>query len=142
MEKPAAAVLIIFTIIMIVLFGTCTKYALPAATQGRYFYFTDIHVMIFVGFGFLMSFLHRGGFTATSHAFLVALVTTAWALLNRGFWKRAISDHAEWDAIALNVVEMIGADFCAGAILISFGAMLGRVSATQLVLMARTSAVY
>lgn len=137
MEKAAAAVFLAFTAVMIILFGVFVEYAPPdfASTAPRYPYFQDVHVMIFIGFGFLMSFLHRGGFTATSHAFLVAAYAGLWAMLNRGFWSRAISEHGEWTNITLSVNEMIGADFCAGAVLISFGAMLGRVSATQMLTM-------
>jgi hypothetical protein len=57
-------------------------------------------------------------------------------MLNRGFWERAIKEDATWDTIKLSVASLIGADFAAGAILISFGAMLGRVTASQLLVMA------
>eukprot|EP00672_Neobodo_designis_P024396 CAMPEP_0174830092 /NCGR_PEP_ID=MMETSP1114-20130205/2334_1 /TAXON_ID=312471 /ORGANISM="Neobodo designis, Strain CCAP 1951/1" /LENGTH=440 /DNA_ID=CAMNT_0016063877 /DNA_START=135 /DNA_END=1457 /DNA_ORIENTATION=+ len=142
MEKPFAAVFLAFTAVMILLFGVFTEYARPAGRQGRYLFFQDVHVMIFIGFGFLMSFLHRAGFTATSHAFLVAAYTAPWAMLNRGFWERAIKEDATWDTIQLSVVELIGADFCAGAVLISFGAMLGRVSAPQLLIMAILEVIF
>jgi ammonium transporter Rh len=136
MEKMFAGIFLAFTAVMIVLFGVFTEYAPPALRQGRYIFFQDVHVMIFIGFGFLMSFLHKGGFTATSHAFLVAALVVPWAVLNRGFWERAISEHGVWDKIQLSVINFIGGDFTAGGILISFGAMLGRVSATQLLVMA------
>ena len=57
-------------------------------------------------------------------------------MLNRGFWERAIKEDATWDTIKLSVVSLIGADFAAGAILISLSAMLGRVTASQLLVMA------
>ena len=134
-SRGAAVGFSAFTVAMIVLFGVFTEYAAPADVKGQFLFFTDVHVMIFVGFGFLMSFLHRGGFTATSHAFLVAAFSVMWALLNRGFWARAIGDHP-WSNITLSIEELLNVDFCAGAILISFGALLGRVSVGQLLLMA------
>ena len=142
MEKAFAAIFLAFTAVMILLFGVFTEYAAPAARQGRYLFFQDVHVMIFIGFGFLMSFLHKAGFTATSHAFLVAAYTAPWAMLNRGFWERAIKEDATWDTIKLSVVSLIGADFAAGAILISFGAMLGRVTASQLLVMATLEVIF
>jgi ammonium transporter Rh len=151
MEKGFAAFFLAFSIIMMVLYGIGTEYVLPSPidpsfggslaqtaiyqVHARYPFFQDVHVMIFIGFGFLMSFLHRGGFTATGHAFLVACYSVLWAILNRGFWERAVH-NAGWERIALTTTSFVGADFCAGAILISFGAMLGRVTASQLLVMA------
>jgi ammonium transporter Rh len=134
-----------FTAVMILLFGVFTKYDAPAPRQGRYLFFQDVHVMIFIGFGFLMSFLHKAGFTATSHAFLVGRLHRPLgdvAMLNRGFWERAITEDATWDTIKPSVASLIGADFAAGAILISFGAMLGRVTASQLLVMATLEVIF
>ena len=135
MSRQCAMGLLSFSIFMIILFANFTDYHPPADVKAQFLFFTDVHVMIFVGFGFLMSFLHRGGFTATSHAFLVAAYTAVWALLNRGFWKRAIGAE-EWSVITLTVEDLLNVDFCAGAVLISFGALLGRVSVGQLLVMA------
>jgi ammonia channel protein AmtB len=63
-------------------------------------------------------------------------------MLNRGFWERAIKEDATWDTIKLSVASLIGADFAAGAILISFGAMLGRVTASQLLVMATLEVMF
>ncbi|CUF54893.1 ammonium transporter, putative [Bodo saltans] len=43
------------------------------ASTGDYSMFQDVHVMIFIGFGFLMSFLNRNSFTATGHSLMVAV---------------------------------------------------------------------
>lgn len=43
--------------------------------------------MIFVGFGFLMTFLKRYGFSATGFNLLVAALMVQWAILARGFFE-------------------------------------------------------
>jgi len=130
-------VFLAFFVVLIILYGTTTEYAAPTFNFDRYAYFQDVHVMIFIGFGFLMSFLHRGGFTATSHAYLVAVLAVLWAILVRGFFAKAIGEHGDWsEKIKINTISLITADFCAGAVLISFGAVLGRFSAEQLLVMA------
>jgi len=48
--------------------------------------FQDVHVMIFVGFGFLMMFLKRYGFGAVGFNFLVAAFGIQWALLMQGWF--------------------------------------------------------
>lgn len=48
--------------------------------------FQDVHVMIFVGFGFLMTFLKRYGFGAVGFTFLIAAFGIQWALLMQGWF--------------------------------------------------------
>ena len=134
--------------LVIICFMSYTTYddaTTSAVVQGRlarYPYFQDVHVMIFVGFGFLMSFLAHAGFTATSHAFLVAVFALLWGILNRAFFARAINPAAVWSYAVLNTDTLIGADCCAGAVLISFGAVLGRITAPQLLVMAFFEVVF
>lgn len=54
-------------------------YCLPSGFQ-------DVHVMIFVGFGFLMTFLKRYSFGAVGFTFLIAAFGLQWALLMQGWF--------------------------------------------------------
>ena len=45
----------------------------------------DIHMMLIGGFGFLMTFLKRYGFSSLGLTFIVVTLTTEWAILLRGF---------------------------------------------------------
>lgn len=49
--------------------------------------FQDIHVMIFIGFGFLMTFLKRYGYSAVGFNLLLAALCIQWAILCQGFFK-------------------------------------------------------
>lgn len=49
----------------------------------------DVHSMMFVGFGFLMTFLKRYGYGAVGFNFLVAAYVLEWALLIRGWLSQA-----------------------------------------------------
>lgn len=55
---------------------------LPFSVTG----FQDVHVMIFVGFGFLMTFLKRYSFGAVGFNFLIAAFGLQWALLMQGWF--------------------------------------------------------
>lgn len=48
--------------------------------------FQDVHVMIFVGFGFLMTFLKRYSFGGVGFNFLIAAFGLQWALLMQGWF--------------------------------------------------------
>ncbi|XP_019518162.1 PREDICTED: ammonium transporter Rh type B isoform X2 [Hipposideros armiger] len=87
--------------------------------------------MVFVGFGFLMAFLQRYGFSSVGFTFLLAALALQWSTLVQGFLHSFHDSH-----IHVGVESMINADFCAGAVLISFGAVLGKTGPAQLLLMA------
>jgi ammonium transporter Rh len=41
----------------------------------------DVHTMMFIGFGFLMTFLKRYGYSSLGYNFLIAAFVLEWALL-------------------------------------------------------------
>ncbi|XP_046539161.1 ammonium transporter Rh type B isoform X1 [Equus quagga] len=114
----------------------------------RYPSFQDVHAMVFVGFGFLMAFLQRYGFSSLGFTFLLASFALQWSTLVQGFFhsfhsgcihvgvERAAGVSGPISPSHPNSPSMINADFCAGAVLISFGAILGKTGPAQLLLMA------
>lgn len=101
-----------------------------------YAVFQDIHVMMFIGFGFLMTFLKRYGFSSVGLNFLVAAFVLQWSTLVAGWIQHFEEFNEAKHIIHVNLEKMINAEFTAAAILISFGAVLGKVSPLQLVIMA------
>eukprot|EP00656_Telonema_subtile_P047880 TRINITY_DN556_c0_g1_i1.p1 TRINITY_DN556_c0_g1~~TRINITY_DN556_c0_g1_i1.p1 ORF type:complete len:466 (-),score=81.80 TRINITY_DN556_c0_g1_i1:87-1484(-) len=95
--------------------------------------------MIFVGFGFLMTFLRKYGFSAVGLNFVVAVLCIQWHILVGSFAHQLtdVGFHAsEWHKVEIDLTSFLLADFAAAAVLISFGALLGKVSPTQLLLLA------
>lgn len=132
--------LLIVQIVFVIIFGFFTEYSkdiLPKnGTTGamdvaekalpKYPHFQDIHVMIFIGFAFLMTFLKRYGFSASGFNLLVGALVIQWAIIMRGCYEM------EDGKIPLSLDNLIGADIAAAAVLISMGALLGRTSPMQL----------
>ncbi|KHN78357.1 Ammonium transporter Rh type A [Toxocara canis] len=134
-------VLVVFQIIFFVLFGLFGKYSLNAMPGGpsstnfvntNYPMFQDVHVMIFIGFGFLMVFLRRYGFSAVSMNLLLSCFVIQWGIIVRGFWSKEFETDGKF---TISVVELVTADFAAAVILITMGALLGKLSPTQYVIM-------
>lgn len=96
--------------------------------------------MIFIGFGFLMVFLKNNSWTSIGFNYLIACWAIQITILFRGFWLNVCEHYHDsnhkWTNIKLNISELILADFGAGAVLISFGAILGKCSLFQLWAMA------
>ncbi|NWS58008.1 RHAG protein, partial [Chunga burmeisteri] len=91
--------------------------------------FQDVHVMIFVGFGFLMTFLKKYRFSSVGINMLIAAFGLQWGTLMQGFW------HMEGGKIHVDIKSMINADFSTATALISFGAVLGKTSPVQMLIL-------
>lgn len=87
--------------------------------------------MIFVGFGFLMVFLKSHSWTSVGFNYLIAALILQWTPLALGFWHQALGDEP-WHKITLDLSSLIMGDFGAGAVLITFGAILGKCTLMQL----------
>ncbi|KAJ8358629.1 hypothetical protein SKAU_G00151540 [Synaphobranchus kaupii] len=96
-----------------------------------YHFFADVQVMIFVGFGCLLAFLRLYGFSGMVFNFLTATFAIQWAILVQGYFQ-FYSDGK----IHLGVINLLNAEFACAVVLISFGAVLGKVSPVQLLVMA------
>jgi ammonium transporter Rh len=97
--------------------------------------FQDIHVMIFVGFGFLMTFLSGAGFTAIGINYVIGVYVIQWAILCRKFWEFVIVE-GHFELIEFSIVDLITGDFSAAVVLITFGVLIGNVSPSQLMIIA------
>lgn len=49
--------------------------------------FEDVHVMVYVGFGYLMTFLRRYGYGALGYTLLLSAIVLQWGVLMRGIWR-------------------------------------------------------
>lgn len=96
-----------------------------------YPYFADVQVMIFIGFGCLLAFFRFYGFSGMVFNFLTATFAIQWAILMQGFFQFYYDGK-----IHLGVINLLNAEFACAVVLISFGAVLGKTSPVQLLVMA------
>ncbi|NP_001076198.1 ammonium transporter Rh type C [Oryctolagus cuniculus] len=140
---------LVLEVAMVVLFGLFVRYSPDADSswsnekrkgnitsdlENEFYYrypsFQDVHVMVFLGFGFLMTFLQRYGYCALGFNFLLAALGVQWALLMQG-WFQYTKDRL----ILLGIKNLIDADSCVASVCVAFGAVLGKVSPVQMLLM-------
>nr|AOZ65975.1 RhbG [Eptatretus stoutii] len=146
MNPKLPVVALVFEVVILILFGIFVRYdhdvdakeqTNTTEAQKNEFYFRypsfqDVHVMIFIGFGFLMTFLKRYSFSSVGFNFLIAAFGLQWAVLLQGWLHHFDSKTL---TIHIGMEGMINADFCTAAVLISFGAVLGKTSPLQLLVM-------
>uniref|UniRef100_A0A8C2A2M6 Rh blood group, D antigen n=1 Tax=Cyprinus carpio TaxID=7962 RepID=A0A8C2A2M6_CYPCA len=90
--------------------------------------FQDIHVMIFMGFGFLATFLLRYGFSGSGFNVLLAAMAIQWAVLMNGFLLPQRHHKRE---IHISMKSMIEAELCAASALVAMGAVHGKTNPVQ-----------
>ncbi|PAA72331.1 hypothetical protein BOX15_Mlig021874g1 [Macrostomum lignano] len=95
-----------------------------------YSMFQDIHVMMFVGFGFLMTFLKRYGFSSVGINMFLACIVIQWSTIVRGCF------HLHDGKITFGVMDLLYSDFSCVGILISYGCVLGKLTPVQMMIMA------
>jgi ammonium transporter Rh len=100
-----------------------------------YFAYSGVAFMIFIGFGFLMSFLRRYSFSAIGYNMLISAVAAEWGIICMAFFHHAAEDSNTHVTI-MSIPWLIEGCFAAGAVMISFGAVLGKATPTQLIIIA------
>ena len=98
--------------------------------------FQDVNIMLFLGIGFLMSFLKQYGLSSVTLNMLCGVVSVEWAALVIGFFHLH-SDGTAGKVVYMNMMDsMVGAEFAAASAMISFGVVLGKASPLQMIFMA------
>jgi len=90
-----------------------------------YDFYVAIGVMLFVGFGYLFTFLKSYGIGALGFTMFMGCLGLQWTLLLQG-WMRTGDYH-----LTFHVVSFIRANQGVAAVLVSFGALLGKTSPLQ-----------
>ncbi|NWX10816.1 RHBGB protein, partial [Caloenas nicobarica] len=92
--------------------------------------FRDGHLRALLGFGLLVAFLGRYGPGSVATSILTVAFAVQWAILIQGFLYFFLNGK-----IHVGAQSVVSADFCTAAILISAGAVLGRVNPVQMLLL-------
>lgn len=94
--------------------------------------YQDVHVMIFIGFGFLMTFIRSMQLSAIIFNWVASVFALQWAILSLGFWHQVIHDRDNITKIDLKIDYLVAGDFGAASAMITFGAVLGKINLQQL----------
>jgi ammonium transporter Rh len=140
--RPILAVFFaIIQVVIIILYLTACNIKLTTYEfSDDYGVFQDVQVMIFIGFGFLMVFLKSYSWSAVGFNFLTAALATEVVPLWTGFWQLIFENRAE--KIDIDVWMLVRAEFGAAAVLITMGAVLGKVNDAQLCFIAITETFF
>lgn len=99
-----------------------------------YPFFQDVNVMIFIGFGFLMTYLRSHSWSSVSFNLMLGAFSMEVGLIFLHFWTSIIENH--WEKREIDISMLIKGDFVAGTVLITFGAVIGKFNMVQYLMMA------
>jgi len=130
---------VLFQITLLGLFAGVTDYGsgLAADTKSvdemdrRYPLHQDVAVMIFIGFGCLMSVFHHCSFQAIGMNFFLSAAMVQWGILLMHFWL-GVAEDGSFHTINLDMKIMIDGLFVAGSCMVSYGAVLGKMAPAPL----------
>lgn len=137
------ALIIAWEILIVILYAVWMGYVKDDTlaewyTLEYYDYFRDINVMIFIGFAYLMTFLRRYGFSAIGYTFLLSALVSQWSVILECF---AVSQEPQYGysidkTCKVETFKLLNCLFASATVMISYGAVLGKATPAQLVIMA------
>jgi len=106
----------------------------PTRTDYLFKFYTDITIMVFVGYSFVNGFLRKNVYSSIGTTFLVAAFSFQWALLWGGYFDWA--KFGPESKIKLDIDSIISGMYAAATAVIALGAVIGRVNIMQATFMA------
>lgn len=136
-----------FQVVLIILFATVATGGIgrgdltsnkatghPGSVTQGYNMFIGVEIMMFVGFGYLMTFLKWYGLGAVGFTMLVVAMGLQWSLFTESFFDQAMNSARDWHEVPINIYSLLNALYAISAVLITFGALIGKISPLQLVI--------
>eukprot|EP00933_Yihiella_yeosuensis_P048667 TRINITY_DN4497_c0_g1_i1.p1 TRINITY_DN4497_c0_g1~~TRINITY_DN4497_c0_g1_i1.p1 ORF type:complete len:429 (+),score=68.83 TRINITY_DN4497_c0_g1_i1:108-1394(+) len=92
-----------------------------------YNYYVGVALMMFVGFGYLMTFLKAYGLGAVGFTMLITCLGVEFAIIAESYMA-----HGN---LKIDFMSLLNGNFAVAAVLISFGGLIGKISPIQVVMM-------
>lgn len=90
-----------------------------------YNFYVGVALMMFVGFGYLMTFLKAYGLGAVGFTMLITCLGVEWAIILESYMGKGDLD--------IDFMSLLNGNFAVAAVLISFGGLIGKISPLQVV---------
>jgi ammonium transporter Rh len=88
-----------------------------------YNYYVGVALMMFVGFGYLMTFLKSYGLGAVGYTMFITCIGVEYAILIESYMGKG--------SLSIDFLSLLNGNFAVAAVLISFGGLIGKISPVQ-----------
>lgn len=142
--RVAAHVLLVWQVAMITIFALWADYDYQTGSplDMTYTWYSDVTLLVLLGFGYHLAMASRYALTAVGFTLLLVALVVQWALLVNGALAGVAAGTGFPEEIAVALDDLISADLAAAAVLVTFGALVGRVSLLQATVLAILETVF
>ena len=119
-------------ILLCVRFFAVVFHRLMVLFFGRYIAFRDIMAMLLLGFGYLMTFLKTYGLGAVGLTMMLSILAMELNCIMEWFARMLYGDVEM--PLPISVATLIDTEFAAATLMITFGALIGRASPLQMMI--------
>ena len=102
--------------------------------ESLYSRYMDTHVMLLVGFSFIQTAPKTHSWSSLAFTLLTACWTIQLNALTQAFWSQWLA--GTWQLVELNLGTLIDGDYAAIAVLVSMGALCGKLRFGQMFILA------
>jgi hypothetical protein len=106
MRPTLALLLLLIEVTVALIYIFYTQVNVNASFSSIYPLFQDVHVMIFIGFGFLMVFLKSHAWSSVGFNYLAAAVAIQVTPLFLGFWNNIVNSP-KTSTISIDVTSLV-----------------------------------
>ena len=143
----------ILQIILIVIIGTAYEWGFGAKNKADeylerefsyyYHFFKDVHLMIFIGFGLLYAALKDHQWSSIGIVLFLGIIAFEMSFMWNYLWynsfynsnnSRTTMEEEGWSRLPLNFDQLITIDYISAPVLISLGAIIGKLSMGQMLI--------
>lgn len=93
--------------------------------------FQDVHIMIYVGFGFLLTSFHKFRLSSLTMCFWVAALCVQYYFLFNALWLGVFNGNFDIPTFGIYPTKLIAGEVSAGALLIALCAIIGKTNSFQ-----------
>jgi len=105
-----------------------------------YSMFSGVLIMMIVGFGYLMTFISNYELGSVAFCILITVIAFQFSMFTEAFFTKIYD--ASWSYITLDIYDMINSLYAVAAVLISFGAVIGKTTPSQVLIMTLLELVF
>ena len=119
-----------FHIIMIPLIGSLYKFKDITDNDNIFDFFKDIHLMIFIGFGFIYTMLKDHQWSSVAIVLFLNVVSIEFSFICYYIWYHAF-ENSTWSDINITYDVLYSIEYNSATVLISLGAIIGKLTIFQ-----------
>eukprot|EP00933_Yihiella_yeosuensis_P003542 TRINITY_DN1064_c0_g1_i1.p1 TRINITY_DN1064_c0_g1~~TRINITY_DN1064_c0_g1_i1.p1 ORF type:complete len:468 (+),score=112.28 TRINITY_DN1064_c0_g1_i1:161-1405(+) len=100
-----------------------------------YNFYVGVALMMFVGFGYLMTFLKGYGLGAVGFTMFITCLGVQWAMIVENLMVGGLT-------MKLDFMDLLNGNFAVAAVLISFGGLIGKIGPTQVLVVTLVELIF